>query len=296
MLHISDIEKRLAMFPEPDEVREMREALIRQTEGLEFVEDGHKYYLHRNGRTKEMTSVTTMCHVFEPEVDWEAILTNKAKRLQIDKEDLRRTWKENNITSTSNGTLTHLFGEAYMHFFMGNIDLMPDVIRSMQYEDGFLIPYGPKQVAIAKYYEDMYRVGNFYPIAPEIRICIDSDDNPFGIKRDISGTVDAPFAYQTNNGEWRVSIRDWKTNKALEDDWNRKHWNTLLSPFDSYDFINEPKSIYTLQLSLYQLGFEQLGYKVSDRKLLWLKEDGEYEKIDTPDVSEMLIEAFSAPL
>ena len=295
MLHISDIEKRLKINPEPDEVREMRETLLRHSENLEFVEEGHKYYLHKGGTAKEMTSVTTMCHEFEPEVDWETVLVNKSRRLGIDKEELRRTWRENNITSTSNGTLTHLFGEAYMHFFMGNIDLIPGVILKMQYEDGFLIPYGGKQRAIAKYYEDMFNVENFFPIAPEIRICIDGDDNPFGIKRNISGTVDAPFAFKGRDGKWKVSIRDWKTNKSLEDDWNRKHWNTLLPPFNTVDFINEPKSVYTLQLSIYQLGFEQHGYEVADRKLLWLLEDGEYQKIDTKDVSRTLIERFMTP-
>ena len=291
MLHISDIEKRLKIYPEPKEIEDIRKNIKESFSKLEFIEDGHKYYLHlENGDTKEMNSVSSVCHMFEPEVDWETILTNKANKLGVDKEDLRREWREKNITSTSNGTLTHLFGEAYMYFFMGQIDKMPDIIKKMQYEDGYLIPYGKKQIAIAKYYEDMLNVKNFYPVMPETQIYIDSANNPYGINIDISGTFDALFAFVTKDGSIKLSLRDWKTNASLENGYNIKNKNTLLRPFNN--FIDQAKSVYTIQLSLYQLGIEQTGYEVVDRKLLWLKDDGEYEKVDVPDVREALKSAL----
>ena len=81
------------------------------------------------------------------------------------------------------------------------------------------------------------------------------------------------------------------TNASLVNDFNQKKNNTLLYPFNS--FVDQPESIYTIQLSLYQLGIEQLGYNVVDRKLLWLKEDGLYEKIDVQDVKELLKKSLS---
>lgn len=287
MLNIKDIEKKLSKYPEPNEISVIRDNIKNYFSNLEFVEDGHKYYLHlANGNTKEMNSVSSVCHMFEPEVDWETILTKKAEKLGVDKEYLRRQWRENNITSTSNGSLTHLFAEAYMYFFMGKIDEMPEIIKKMQYEDGYLIPYGNKQKAIEKYYEDMFNIHNFYPIMPETQIYIDSDNNPYNISIDISGTFDALFAFITKEGKIKLSVRDWKTNKSLVNDFNQKNNNNLLKPFN--EFIDQPKSVYTIQLSLYQLGIEQLGYDVVDRKLLWLKEDGNYEKIDVPDIREEL--------
>lgn len=292
MLNIRDIEKRISNNPEPKEITELREKITNRFSNIEFIEDGHKYYLHKeDGGVKEMNSVSSVCHMFEPEVDWETILTNKAEKLGVDKEYLREEWHKKNITSTSNGSLTHLFAEAYMYFFMGMIDKMPDIIKKMQYEDGYLIPYGKKQIAVAKYYEDLYKVENFYPVMPEAQIYIDSEDNKYSINHDISGTFDALFAFVNKNGEIKLSVRDWKTNQSLENSYNIKHGNTLLPPFDN--LINQPKSMYTLQLSLYQLGIEQVDYKVIDRKLLWLKEDGSYEKIDVPDVRENLISALS---
>lgn len=294
MLNINDIKEKISKSPIPSEIYKIRSSIKEKFKDLEFIEDGHKYYLHKkDGAIKEMNSVSSVCHIFEPFVDWDSILLNKSVKLGVTKEELKRIWHENNITSTSNGSLTHLFAEAYMYFFMGEVESMPDVIKKMQYEDGYLIPYGNKQKAIAKYYEDLFKIDGFYPIMPEAQIYIDADDNPYGIKKDISGTFDALFGYFDKNGEIKLSIRDWKTNKSLENDYNRAHGNFLLEPFDSIDFINEPKSIYTLQLSLYQLGIQQLGYKISDRKLLWLKEEGNYEKIDVNDVTEKLINKLS---
>ena len=294
MLNIDDIKKRIEKNPEPIEIKLIRDNIRNRFKNLEFIEDGHKYYLHKNdGTKKEMTSVSSVCHLFEPYVDWEEILENKAKKIGVDKEILRREWREKNITSTSNGSLTHLFAEAYMYFFMGDIDSMPEVIKKMQYEDGFLIPYGNKQKAIAKYYEDLYQIDNFYPVMPETQVYIDSDNNPFGINIDISGTFDALFAFRDTNGDIKLSVRDWKTNKSLENEYNQSYGNTLLEPFNTNEFINEPKSIYTIQLSLYQLGLEQLGYEISDRKLLWLTDDGEYYKIDVENVTEKLINKLS---
>ena len=291
MLNIEDINERLKRCAEPIEVTKIRDAISKRFGNLEFIQEGHKYYLHKNGSKKEMESVSSVCHRFEPYVDWDVILERKALKLGIDKEVLRRQWKEKNITSTSNGSLTHLFAEAYMYFFMGRVDLMPSIIKEMQYEDGYLIPYGEKQVAVAKYYEDLFEVDDFWPVMPETQVYIDSDDNPYGIALDISGTFDALFAFKDSDGELALSIRDWKTNASLENDYNKAYGNTLLEPFDA--LINQPKSIYTIQLSLYQLALEQIGYKVKDRKLLWLTQDAEYYKIGVEDVTKDIINVLS---
>lgn len=295
MLNIEDIYERLDRNKEPKEIEEIRQHILSAFKDLEFIEEGHKYYLNKEDGSKiEMNSVSSVCHRFEPYVDWDGIRARKAEKLGITDSELKRKWRENNLQSTSNGTLTHLFAEAYMYFFMGQVDKMPSVIREMQYEDGFLIPYGEKQKAVAKYYEDLHKVNGLWAVMPETKIYIDSTDNPFGIHVNVSGTFDALFAYQDKNGKWKLSVRDWKTNTSLTNSFNISNHNTLLYPFDGGEFINQPKSIYTIQLSLYQLGLQQLGYEISDRKLLWLTDDAEYHKIDVPDVSKTLIDYLSS--
>lgn len=294
MLNIEDVYERIERNPEPKEIEEIRKHILSSFKELDFIEDGHKYFLNKDDGTKiEMNSVSSVCHRFEPLVDWDTIRDRKAKKLGISSEELKRQWREKNITSTSNGTLTHLFAESYMYFFMGQVDKIPSIIKDMQYEDGFLIPYGEKQMAVAKYYEDLNKVDNMWAVMPETKVYIESGNNPFGINLNVSGTFDALFAFMDSKGKLKLSVRDWKTNASLLNSYNMSMGNTLLYPFDSGEFINQPKSMYTIQLSLYQLGLQQLGYEIGDRKLLWLTDSGEYFKIDVQDVTNILIDYFS---
>ena len=34
----------------------------------------------------------------------------------------------------------------------------------------------------------------------------------------------------------------------------------------------------------------QLGLKIVDRTIVWLKEDGTYEKVEVPDITDILLE------
>ena len=294
MLNIEDVYERIERNQEPKEIEEIRKHILSSFKELDFIEDGHKYFLNKDDGTKiEMNSVSSVCHRFEPLVDWDTIRDRKAKKLGISSEELKRQWREKNITSTSNGTLTHLFAESYMYFFMGQVDKIPSIIKDMQYEDGFLIPYGEKQMAVAKYYEDLNKVDNMWAVMPETKVYIESGNNPFGMNLNVSGTFDALFAFRASEGKLKLSVRDWKTNASLLNSYNMSMGNTLLYPFDSGEFINQPKSMYTIQLSLYQLGLQQLGYEIGDRKLLWLTDSGEYFKIDVQDVTNILIDYFS---
>lgn len=156
-----------------------------------------------------------------------------------------------------------------------------------------MISYGEKQMAVAKYYEDLNKVDNMWAVMPETKVYIESGNNPFGMNLNVSGTFDALFAFMDSKGKLKLSVRDWKTNASLLNSYNMSMGNTLLYPFDSGEFINQPKSMYTIQLSLYQLGLQQLGYEIGDRKLLWLTDSGEYFKIDVQDVTNILIDYFS---
>ena len=64
----------------------------------------------------------------------------------------------------------------------------------------------------------------------------------------------------------------------------------MLPPFD--DMIDQPTGHYSFQLSAYQLMLMNLGYKVIDRKLIWLKDDGNYEKVALPDITDKIIKVY----
>jgi hypothetical protein len=60
----------------------------------------------------------------------------------------------------------------------------------------------------------------------------------------------------------------------------------LLSPFS--DLVQESLGEYTIQLSLYALMLEDIGINVLGRRIVWLKDDGSFETVALPDVSDRL--------
>ena len=417
MIKKENIEARYLNNPEPIEVNEARKLIKEHFKDLRFVEDSHQYFVG----DLELPPVSTVCHKFEPYVDWDQIAGRKASKLGISKEELKEDWHRNNITSTSCGSKTHWFGEQMMNLFIGEPVNLP-----FQYTpDHYIIPYCGKEKAIEKYWTDILNNPRVYPVMPEAKI--------YNLDLGYAGTFDILQAYQMNghigfsihdykglpldtkirtkNGwktmgtlelgdmvldrykEWqsilgiseihlnpcyRITFTsgysivadhehrwtidkkkvmcgpllcemssnilkteelapgmlipfvephlDWleiksiektetvatrcievsgishtylvdeiglvthNTNKDLKNDFNRSRSNRLLAPFQ--DFINEPLSIYSIQLSLYQLGLEQLGLPIIDRNLIWLKDDGTYEKIGTPDLTSRLSEVL----
>lgn len=76
------------------------------------------------------------------------------------------------------------------------------------------------------------------------------------------------------------------TNKELIKEYSRNTSKMLLHPFE--DLYAEAQSLYTLQLSCYQIPLEDIGLKVIGRRLIHLKDDGTYEKIPLQDVTKEL--------
>lgn len=73
------------------------------------------------------------------------------------------------------------------------------------------------------------------------------------------------------------------TNKELFSDYSRTHNKMCLPPFS--DLPDESFSMYTLQLSCYQIPLEDLGLNVIGREIIWLKDDGNFEIIQVPDLT-----------
>ena len=78
-----------------------------------------------------------------------------------------------------------------------------------------------------------------------------------------AGTTDFVLLDTRDNS---IVIGDYKTNKDLF-----KHYNNMLKPFELMEDSSYNK--YQIQLSYYQILLEQLGFKISDRMLVWLKGD-----------------------
>lgn len=287
MINIDDIRKRLEKYPIPREVSEVRDIIVKRFSNLTFYEDGHIYTLKTpEGTVMKIPSVSEIIHRFEPKSDWDSITERYAAKNGMTVPYVKRMWKEANLKSTNSGTLTHMFGENYMRFCLGDVDGLNDRIR-YQYENGYLIPYSEKEIAIAKFYEDMMKENDIFPVMPEACVHMGVEGTIYPECMIYAGTFDMLFARVDSGGKVKLILDDWKTNKSLENDYNRNYGKTLCEPFA--DMINEPMSIYTLQLSAYQMCLNQIDMDVIERNVVWLKENGEYEKIPTKDVTDRLL-------
>lgn len=288
MLHISDIEERLKRNPEPKEVADMRRRINDAFKNLEFIEEGHKYYIHNDDGTVDCPiSVSGIIQEYEQKVDWEQKMANVANREGVGVEVIKRRWEENNVKATNSGSLNHLYGEMLMKMCMGQTDFSP--VIAPQFEKGYLIPSNPKQEAINKYWADLLEIDDMYPLIPEAKMYMPKD-NTLGIKRLFCGTADITLAIKYK-GEWCIVVHDFKTNASLTNEYVRKTDTRMLAPFDEY--YDDALGHYTFQLSAYSLMLMNIGFKVVDRKLIWLKENGEYEKVKVDDITDKIKEELS---
>ena len=208
MLNINDILKVRESNPEPKEVSEVRELITDAFKELQFIEDGHKYYIKRGRKKVELPSVSSVIERWTPFIDWDEKAEEKAIRIGTTKEALLKAWHENKIISTSCGSKTHFFGENAMNMFIGRQELAKKNMPFQYTDDGYLIPYCPKEWAVTKYYLDILKNPNVYPVMPEARLYTNYNDK-FNLKTEYAGTFDILMGYKLPN-EIAFAIHDFK--------------------------------------------------------------------------------------
>ena len=107
---------------------------------------------------------------------------------------------------------------------------------------------------------------------------------------DIAGMGDITFPGEF--GEGQFVLADWKTNVSLKNDFKRKNGICMKFPFDN--MIDDALSHYTLQFNLYRRMLESVGVKIGDMRLIWLKEDGDYEIIKIGKLSDSILDRVLA--
>lgn len=274
---------------EPRAVTEAREKIIRDFEDLEFYEEGHIYLLHG----KQLCSVSGIGHRFIAEPFDEQIQAERyAQKHGETAEFWLHAWHCNSFKATTLGTKTHEFGESLGYLRAGHPELIRDSVRTQYNEElDYLAPIHPKEEAVVKFMNAL--PASFHLVLNETKVY--SGKNPIAEKNlteQICGTFDMLYYYDGNGDESKAGfvVLDYKTNKELFSDYNNKYGKVLLPPFN--DMIEQDISLYTIQLSLYALMLEDIGLRVLDRKIIWLKNDGEFEKFSVPDVSDRLREVL----
>lgn len=262
---------------------EARDFIIDKFNDINFVEESHQYFIDKD----EYTSVSNIIHEYEVYVDWDKKAEEYADKRGLIKENVQKSWKLNNLKSTISGTRTHEFGESYTNVLIGRPDLICEGNKRQYIEEyGVLIPTYPKEEHVVKFYDELNQgMYKYTPIGAEFRLSTKyiKDSRP------ICGTCDLLFwredmLFPEDSG---YVLGDWKTNKGLINDYNRKFKVYMLPPFDN--MIDESISHYTIQFNLYQRMLESVGLKIIDRELIWLKDDG-YEVVNIPKLDDSIID------
>ena len=270
---------------EPALVTATRAMILREFEDLEFYEEGHLYLLHG----QSLCSVSGIGHRFirEP-FDEVAQSIRYAEKNGMTPAFWLQQWKQNAFRATTLGTKTHEFGESLAYLKAGHPELIRPSIQSQFMEEyGYLAPIHPKEEAICRFLCDL--PSSMHLVLNETKVY--SGKNPIparNLKEQICGTFDMLYYYDGDGNPAKAGfvVLDYKTNASLYSEYNQRVHRTLLPPFDNY--IEQDLSLYTIQLSLYALMLEDIGLPVIARRIVWLTNEGKYQMIPVPDVSEML--------
>lgn len=260
-----------------------RKLLEEKFGNIQFVEEGHEYFIEK----EKYTPVSTVISEYEQPFDEDRVAENYARKNHRTKEDVLKEWKFKNLKSTIGGSRVHEFGESYTNMVAG----FPEKIcesNKKQYVDCrgemVLVPTYSKEFSVKKFYDE--KSDCLIPVGAEFKL----STRYMGDKvRKICGTCDLLF-YEEDPlfGEGQFVLADWKTNASLKNDFKRKNGICMKFPFDN--MIDDALSHYTLQFNLYRRMLESVGVKIGDMRLIWLKEDGDYEIIKIGKLSDSILD------
>ena len=273
------IKEKIIVPGEPQIVTDIREKILTEFKDLRFDAEPHKYYL--NG--VELPSVSAVTHRFKEEKDFNIIAENYARNHGETQQYWLDAWKFNNLKATMTGTCVHEYGESLGWLRNGHPEFITEE-NKVKYikEKGWLIPTRPKEEAILKFYNEFPE--NLHFVLAETMVYSNKGEAS-NVMTQFAGTFDLLGYYQhpKDDSKSGLIVLDWKTNKALEDDYSRNFDRMLLPPFDN--MYDESLSLYTIQLSLYTMCLRGIGLDVKACRLIWLKEDGTYEIVKVRDLS-----------
>jgi len=200
-------------------------------------------------KERQLRSVSSVIKSFVVPFDADRIAGYVAKSRGCDKEDVLQEWEDKKNAACDKGNRVHEFGENYK--------------KGDSPTDGH-------EAAVVAFWDSV--PPHIVPFTMELKM--------FSKKLGVAGTADI-ILYNTLTGKF--TIADYKTNIDLFKNYRGKK---MLMPFN--DMLDSPYSKYEVQLSFYQLLFEQCGFEVEDRIVIWLKPDGSFEKYRTSNLIDTI--------
>lgn len=279
---------RISVKEEPQEVSDIRNKILDTFDGLEFVEEGHKYFLHG----EELCSVSSIAGRYESEFDTVTKARNYAMKNGETPEYWIDQWRFTNLKATVTGTQVHGYAEGLAWIKIGHPENIPEDQKYKYIEDkGWLIPTRHKEEAALKFWKEF--PDNMHVVLPETRVFSSANPDLPRFRENYAGTFDLLVYYKhpTDDTKSGLIVMDWKTNGNLYKDFARTNFKMMKEPFD--DLFDESYGGYTIQLSCYQIPLNDIGLKVIGRRIIWLKDDGTYEIVKVNDVTDKIRKVLS---
>ncbi len=217
---------------------------------LRFDEGPHSYFVKGE---KLKLSVSGVIKAFVQEVKFENIAKATDIKNSMPTGATQKLWDLKKEAACSKGDRAHYWGELYAFH------------RHLEPDSGL-------ELAIK----------NFWDSLPEHIVPAFTELEMYHFKKMFGGTADI-ILYNKKTGKFIIA--DYKTN---EDIWKNFKKKTLTGCFDF--LLDNPFNKYQIQFSLYQVLFEQTGYEVEKRILIWVKPDGSREEILTTDYTDIVKE------
>ena len=280
--------RRWAEYYDLPEIKKVRKAIKEAySDKLQFIEETHQYFLDG----VEYTCVSDVIKQWE-NTDREKMLDRCAEKAKwkkdykyygMTKEEIDDLWKKSAKEACDFGTLVHGFGESMFYWMIGEDDkILPEYKE--QFDTGEPIATNKHEEAVIQFWKDIPE--DFVPVLAETKV-FNVDGTPY------AGTFDILFYYYKGKNDPRngLVIFDWKTNGAITNDFCRENGKMMKAPFN--DLVDDSLSHYQLQLNLYAVPLQNLGLKVIGRRIIWLRDDGSYEKIRIEDETGRIRQALN---
>lgn len=289
------IEKTYTMI----NLKQIREIISAAFSDIEFKEDTHQYFLPTaDGSKKELMCVSSFVDQFSEPVDWLSVAQRYAAKNGQSAEYWQNKWEENKQRAAQQGTQVHEYAESLAWVRNGFPEkICPSVLSQYDEKTNDLLPLDDgslvalKEQAVHRFWQEMDK--NLHFVMAENKVCTSVGEYAEETPNNYAGTFDLLLYYDDPNGKNSgFCIFDYKTNNELVNSGAHKYRNFMLAPFE--EFYEESKSHYIIQQSCYQIPLENIGLPVICRRLVWLKNDGSYELVKLPDVTERIKKVLKA--
>jgi ATP-dependent exoDNAse (exonuclease V) beta subunit len=241
---------------------------------ITYIEDNHQYLI--DGLPTYAPSVTRLLSRHKPEFDSDAAAAHVAKKERVTPEYIKAKWAENNLYSTTIGTLLHKHIE---NFYCKTNEKCNVNVDELTFDNKkLLLENLPKLV---KQFEDFYKDNPHLEYVRSELILGDVNDTK------ICGTCDMLVYNKLTN---QYDILDFKTNKKMEN--KSKYKKRLLYPFEHMDAcqVNE----YTIQLNTYEYFLSKnTSINIGRKVIVWFNANNDtYKAIPVYSIQDKIKEMF----